>query len=70
MTQRNLGVVGISVSLGVGVTAVSGALSGFPSWVASVFGSSSVVIATLAAIVLNMVLPKGKEDIAPETKEE
>lgn len=57
MTQRNLGVVGISVSLGVGVTSVAGALSGFPGWVSSVFGSSSVVIATLAAIVLNMVLP-------------
>lgn len=64
MTQRNFGVVGISVSLGVGVTSVAGALGGFPSWVASVFGSSSVVIATLAAIVLNMVLPKSEEDIA------
>lgn len=57
MTQRNFGVVGISVSLGVGVTSVAGALGGFPSWVGSVFGSSSVVIATLAAIVLNLVLP-------------
>lgn len=57
MTQRNFGVVGISVSLGVGVTSVAGALNGFPSWVSSVFGSSSVVIATVAAIVLNLVLP-------------
>lgn len=64
MSQRNFGVVGIAVSLGVGVTSVQGALSGFPSWVGSVFGSSSVVIATLAAIVLNMVLPK--EDASAE----
>lgn len=58
MSQRNFGVVGISVSLGVGVTSVAGALGGFPQWVSSVFGSSSVVIATLAAIILNLVLPK------------
>ena len=57
MTQRNLGVVGISVSLGVGVTSVAVALGGFPSWVSSVFGCSSVVIATLAAIIFNLVLP-------------
>lgn len=57
LSPRNIGVVGISVALGVGVTSVSGALSGFPSWVASVFGSSSVVIATISAIILNLVLP-------------
>ncbi|MDL2294333.1 purine permease [Ruminococcaceae bacterium OttesenSCG-928-D13] len=62
MTQRNLGVVGISVSLGVGVTSVAGALGGFPGWVSSVFGSSSVVIATLAAIVLNLALPNTPVD--------
>ncbi|MDL2218890.1 purine permease [Ruminococcaceae bacterium OttesenSCG-928-O06] len=62
MSQRNFGVVGISVSLGVGVTSVAGALGGFPSWVSSVFGSSSVVIATLAAIVLNLVLPAELEE--------
>ena len=45
-------------SLGVGVTTVEGCLSGFPSWVATVFGSSSVVIATLTAIFLNLILPK------------
>ncbi len=66
LTQRNVGVVGIAVSLGVGVTSVSGALGGFPGWVASVFGSSSVVIATLAAIVLNLVLPE-HTDAAPIT---
>lgn len=61
LTPRNLGVVGLAVALGVGVTSVSGSLGGFPSWVGSVFGSSSVVIATLLAIILNLVLPKDKE---------
>lgn len=60
LTPRNTAVVGLSVALGVGVTSVPGALAGFPTWVATVFGSSSVVIATLVAILLNIILPKDK----------
>ncbi len=58
LTQRTVTVVGLSVALGVGVTSVQGSLGGFPEWVATVFGSSSVVIATLTAIILNLTLPK------------
>ncbi len=62
LTPRNTAVVGLSVALGVGVTQVSGSLAGFPEWVNTVFGSSSVVIATLMAIILNLILPKeGKQ---------
>ena len=59
-TPRKSSVVGLSVALGVGITQVSGCLAGegFPSWVNTVFGSSSVVVATLMAIILNLVLPK------------
>lgn len=62
-TPRKSTVVGLSVALGVGITQVPGCLSGngFPSWVATVFGSSSVVVATLMAILLNLILPKDKE---------
>ncbi len=58
LTSRTITVVGLSVALGVGVTSVQGSLGGFPSWVGTVFGSSSVVISTLAAIILNLTLPK------------
>lgn len=61
LTQRNVAVVGLAVALGVGVTSVQGSLAGFPDWVTTVFGSSSVVIATLMAILLNTILPKEKE---------
>lgn len=61
LTQRNVAVVGLAVALGVGVTSVSGSLGGFPDWVTTVFGSSSVVIATLMAILLNTILPKDQE---------
>ena len=63
-TPRKSSVVGLSVALGVGITQVSGCLAGegFPAWVNTVFGSSSVVVATIVAIVLNLVLPKEKTD--------
>ena len=59
-TTRKSTVVGLSVALGVGITQVPGCLagSGFPEWVATVFGSSSVVVATILAILLNLILPK------------
>lgn len=62
LNPRNTAVVGLAVALGVGITSVPGALDGFPAWVNSVFGSSSVVISTLAAIILNLALPKHKEE--------
>ena len=34
---------------------------GFPEWVNTVFGSSSVVVATILAIILNLTLPKEKQ---------
>lgn len=60
LTPRNVSVVGIAVALGVGVTQVSGSLAGFPEWVGTVFGGSSVVISTLIAILLNLILPKDR----------
>ena len=65
-TPRKSAVVGLAVALGVGITQVSGCLSGagFPAWVNTVFGSSSVVVSTLAAILLNLILPREKEDKA------
>ncbi|MCI7473240.1 MAG: purine/pyrimidine permease [Clostridiales bacterium] len=59
-TPRKSSVVGLSVALGVGITQVSGCLAGegFPEWVNTVFGSSSVVVATIVAIILNLTLPK------------
>lgn len=48
------------MALGVGITQVPGCLSGngFPDWAATVFGSTSVVVAAIMAILLNLILPK------------
>ena len=61
MNYRNTSIVGLAVALGMGVTQ-TGALSTFPAWVMTIFGKSPTVIATLTAIVLNIVLPKTKKD--------
>lgn len=63
-TPRKSSVVGLSVALGVGITQVSGCLAGagFPAWVNTVFGSSSVVVAAIMAILLNLILPKEKTE--------
>lgn len=69
LTPRKTTVVGMSVALGAGISQVSGCLAGpgLPSWVNTVFGSSSVVVATIMAIILNLVLPKEQ---LPEEKME
>ena len=61
-TMRKSTVAGLSVALGTGITQVPGCLSGsgFPGWVATVFGSTPVVAAAVMAIILNLVLPKDR----------
>ena len=60
LTARNTTIVGLSASLGVGISQASGALSQFPEAVTMIFGKSPVVIATLMAVLLNLLLPKEK----------
>ena len=61
MNFRNTSIVGLSVALGMGITQASASLASFPEWVTTVFGSSPVVVATLMAIILNVILPKEAE---------
>lgn len=58
MNYRNTSIVGLAAALGMGVSQASAALSTFPDWVTTIFGKSPVVIATLVAVVLNIILPK------------
>ena len=69
MNFRNTSVVGLAVALGVGVTQASASLAMFPAWVTTVFGKTPVVIATVAAVFLNLVLPKEKPEVKKETEE-
>ena len=61
MDYRNTSIVGLAAALGMGISQASAALATFPAWVTTVFGKSPVVLATLVAVLLNVVLPKSKE---------
>lgn len=61
MDFRNSSIVGLAVALGVGISQTQAALAAFPDWFMMIFGKSPVVVATIVAIVLNILLPKSKE---------
>ena len=61
MTYRNTTIVGLAIALGMGITQANAALASFPAWVTTIFGKSPVVVATITAIILNLVLPKEKD---------
>ena len=58
MNYRNTSIVGLAAALGMGVSQASSSLSTFPAWVTTIFGKSPVVIATIVAVLLNIILPK------------
>jgi len=62
INPRNITIFALSVALGIGIVQVPGSLSGFPDWVSVVFASNAVVVSALLAIILNLILPKDKED--------
>lgn len=58
MNYRNTSIVGLSAALGIGISQASGALIAMPAWMITTFGKSPVVIATLVAVLMNLILPK------------
>ena len=58
MDYRNSSIVGLAAALGMGISQASAALAAFPEWVTTIFGKSPVVVATLVAVILNVILPK------------
>ena len=61
MDFRNTSIVGLAVALGVGLSQAQDSLSAFPPAFTTVFGKSPVVVATIVAILLNILLPKSQE---------
>ena len=62
LNARNTTIVGLSAALGVGISQASSALSQFPESITVIFGKSPVVIATVMAVLLNLILPKDSKD--------
>lgn len=62
LSQRDTTLMGLSIAFGTGIERTAGALAGagFPAWVGTVFGGSSIAVAALVAVILNLVLPRQK----------
>ena len=56
--QRNLLIVALSLSIGIGFTQVPDIFAAFPSLIKNVFAENCVAVVFLTAVILNIVLPK------------
>ena len=62
MNSRNLSIVSVALGVGYGMGANPDILVHAPKLVQLVFGGSGIVPAAIVAILLNIVLPKEKEE--------
>lgn len=60
-SQRNMVIVSLSLSVGLGFTQASGMFDIFPEIVRTVFADNCVAVVFLLAVILNLILPKDKE---------
>ena len=60
-SQRNVIIVALSLSVGLGFTQCSELFTIFPDIVKSVFAENCVAIVFVMAIILNIILPKNME---------
>lgn len=60
-SQRNMVIVSLSLSVGLGFTQVIGLFAIFPKIVQTVFAENCVAVVFLLAVLLNLILPKEKE---------
>ena len=60
LSQRDTTLMGLAVAFGIGIEQSVGALAGagMPAWANTVFGTSSIAVATVVAVVLNLILPR------------
>ncbi len=62
LNGRNLSIVSVALGVGYGMGANAGILAQAPEAIRLIFGGSGIVPAALAAILLNVLLPKEKKD--------
>lgn len=60
-SQRNMVIVSLSLSVGLGFTQATEMFNIFPELVRTVFANNCVAVVFLLAVILNLVLPKEKE---------
>ncbi len=60
-TQRNITIVALALSVGIGFTQVPELFNVFPQIIRNVFAENCVAVVFVMAILLNLILPKEKE---------
>lgn len=60
-SQRNMVIVSLSLSVGLGFTQATGMFKEFPQIFQTIFAENCVAVVFLLAVILNLVLPKEKE---------
>ena len=60
-SQRNMVIVSLSLSVGLGFTSATGMFNIFPEIVRTVFADNCVAVVFLLAVILNLVLPKNMD---------
>lgn len=66
LTTRIITIVSVALGVGYGLGATAGSIAGLGESINLVFGGSGIVPAALLAIILNVVIPKTKEDHVSE----
>ncbi len=60
-SQRNITIIALSLSTGIGFTQVPEIFAVFPQMVQNVFAQNCVAVVFLVAVILNLVLPQNME---------
>ncbi|MBR2030311.1 MAG: purine permease [Clostridia bacterium] len=61
-SQRNITILALSLSIGLGFTQVPQIFAGFPQLFQTIFAENCVAVVFVLAIILNLVMPKEKEE--------
>ena len=60
-TQRNMTIAALSLSIGLGFTQVPEMFDIFPALIRTIFAENCVAVVFIAAIVLNLIIPKDRD---------
>ena len=60
-SQRNMVIVSLSLSIGLGFTQATGMFNSFPDIIKTIFAENCVAIVFLLAVLLNLILPNEEE---------
>ena len=66
LNGRNGLIIALALGLGVGIGNVPTVLAQMPQWVGDIFAQNGIIMTFVIATVLNLVLPKDKEEKGAE----